>query len=98
MIELRLFLVHHRGLLRGQNLLNRQKRVHFPAEAIVFIIISAASLEDLRLHLLPLAYDFRQDYIPLLHYELLLQHLYLLLDNLWTTVCITSKEVILSDR
>lgn len=58
MIGLRLLLVRHGGVLRGQYLLNRQKSVDFAAEAIVFIIIS---LEELRLHLRSLAYDFRQD-------------------------------------
>lgn len=58
MIRLRLLLVRHGGVLRGQYLLNRQKSVDFAAEAIVFIIIS---LEELRLHLRSLTYDFRQD-------------------------------------
>ena len=113
MIGLRLFLVRHGGVLRRQYLLNRQKSVNFAAEAIVFII----ALEELRLHLRSLAYDFRQYQILLLllllHQELLrdcndllltipapsirIYHHLLLLENLWTTVCITSKEVILSD-
>ena len=115
MIGLGLLLVRHGGVLRGQYLFNRQKRIDFAAKALVFITIS---LEELRLHLRSLAYDFRQDQIPLLlllQQELLrdcndslliliipapfiyIYHHLLLLEYLWTTVCITSKEVILSD-